>query len=74
MKDQERIKFKRGTSKPMRSRKVSSMTNSRKQQNLKVSNFKSKDQLTQVSIWTNTGISKYLSIIILNVNGLNSQE
>jgi hypothetical protein len=52
------------------------MPNSGNQQNLKMNNGESKEQTTLESMWekTNTIIrkSKYLSIISLNVNGLNS--
>jgi hypothetical protein len=52
------------------------MINAVKHQNLKVNNAKSREQSTQHSTWIksnrNTKISKYLSIITLNVNELNS--
>jgi hypothetical protein len=64
----------------MRARKVSSMISSVSQENTKMYNVKSKEQSTQDSVWEkkkssrNTGISKYLSIITLNANGLTLQS
>jgi hypothetical protein len=79
MRGQERIKLKRGTDEPMRARKATSMINSANQQILKTNkNDKSKEQSILDLTWkkssTNTGISKYLSNITLNVNGLKSPK
>jgi hypothetical protein len=51
MRGQERIKLKKGIDKTLRTRKVASMINSVKQQNLKMSKAKSKEQSMQDLIW-----------------------
>jgi hypothetical protein len=76
MRVQEKIKLKRRTDEPMKARKELRIINSVNQQNPKMNKVKCKEQSTLSSTWKksyrNTGISKCLSVITLNVNRLNS--
>jgi hypothetical protein len=51
MRDQDGMKLKWGSDKPMRTKTVSSMINSVNRQNLKMNNAKSNIQSTQDSTW-----------------------